>query len=94
MDEGTRTIVSRSVLSEVLADEAVLLDLSSGVYYALNESGTFIWSLLERGCTEAELRSALAARYPDQLSALEADLTFFLDRLADKQLIRCRPEPG
>ena len=92
--DATRTIVSGSVLSEVLADEAVLLDLASGNYYALNESGTFIWNLLERGCSEAELRRALAERYPGRLAALEADLAFFLDRLADKQLIRCRPEPG
>jgi len=88
-----QAIVSSSVLSEVLADEAVLLDLESGTYYALNASGTLIWNLLERGCSEPELRAALAQRYPDKRDELEADLAFFLDRLADKQLIRCRPEP-
>jgi len=86
-------IVSSAVLSEALADEEVLLDLESGRYYALNASGTFIWDLLERGCSEPELREALAARYPDKRDELEADLAFFLDRLADKQLVRCRPRP-
>jgi hypothetical protein len=89
--KAMQAIVSGSVLSEVLADEAVLLDLESGTYYALNASGTFIWSLLERGCSEPELREALAVRYPDKRDEVEADLAFFLDRLADKQLIRCRP---
>jgi hypothetical protein len=90
--EATRAIVSRSVLSEALADETVLLDLSSGTYYALNASGAFIWSMLERGCSERELRDALAVRYPSELAALADDLAFFLERLADKQLIRCSPE--
>ena len=89
--DATREIVSRSVLSEVLADEAVLLDLASGTYYSLNASATFIWTMLERGCSEAELRAALAERYPEALATLEADLAFFLDRLAAKQLIRCLP---
>ena len=92
--DAPRPIVSRSVLSEVLAEEAVLLDLSSGTYYALNASGTFIWNMLERGCSESELRSALAERYPNHEHSLEADLAIFLERLADKQLIRCRPGPG
>ena len=97
--EAPRAIVSRSVLSETLAEETVLLDLASGTYYALNASGAFIWSMLERGCGERELRDALAQRYPSELDALAADLAFFLERLADKQLIRCRagsagsPEP-
>jgi hypothetical protein len=86
-------IVSSAVLSEVFADEAVVLDLASGTYYALNASGTFIWNLLERGCSEPEVREALAARYPDKRHELEADLAFFLDRLADKRLVRCRQGP-
>ena len=38
--EAPRAIVSRSVSSEALAEETVLLDLAAGTYYALNASGS------------------------------------------------------
>jgi len=42
-------INSPPVVAETLDGEATIVDLESGTYYALNESGTFVWEELGRG---------------------------------------------
>jgi hypothetical protein len=51
------------VVAETLDGEATIVDLESGTYYALNESGTFVWEELRRGADRDSIRESLAAHY-------------------------------
>jgi len=48
-----------------IANEAVLLSMSDGEYYGLNEVGASIWQLIQQPRTVIEVRDALLAEYED-----------------------------
>ncbi|HEY2459878.1 MAG TPA: hypothetical protein VGI16_03685, partial [Candidatus Acidoferrum sp.] len=53
---------SSNVVSRVVADEAIVVPIRRGVadlnsIYTFNESGTQLWSLIEKGLNPAELVS-------------------------------------
>lgn len=52
------------VVCSPLAEGAVLFDLSSKQYYALNATGMIVWQWLEDGSAIAPLEAALEQRYP------------------------------
>lgn len=54
---------SKSQTSSELLGEIAILELESGVYYGLNETGSKIWSLMQHSATVAEIRDALLAEY-------------------------------
>jgi hypothetical protein len=56
-------INSPHVVAETLDGEATIVDLESGTYYALNESGSFIWERLTCGSEPAEVAGGLASTY-------------------------------
>jgi hypothetical protein len=51
------------VVAETLDGEATIVDLDSGTYYALNESGSLIWDGLIAGSTPDEVAETLAGAY-------------------------------
>jgi Coenzyme PQQ synthesis protein D (PqqD) len=51
------------VVAETLDGEATIVDLDNGIYYALNESGSFIWDELVRGAELDAVADALAQTY-------------------------------
>lgn len=55
---------SQQVCCDV-ADEAVLLSLSDGEYYGLNEVAASIWRLVQQPRTVLEVRNLLLAEYGD-----------------------------
>jgi hypothetical protein len=60
LTSGSVVVATRDHLSAELGGEAVILDLSGGSYYGLNEVGAHIWGLLstptrvEEICTRVE----------------------------------------
>jgi len=51
------------VVAETLDGAATIVDLESGTYYALNESGSVIWDELTRGAEPGAVTKALASTY-------------------------------
>jgi hypothetical protein len=79
--------VAPDALSATLADGAVLLNLETKRYYTLNETGTRIWALLERGHDRTEIVRTLVAEYEiDRDRACQATDTL-LDELLGERLI-------
>jgi hypothetical protein len=64
-----------SVVAETLDEEATIVNLDKGTYYALNGVGSFIWDELARGSSPDEIAAALSTRYevaePDAGTAVE-----------------------
>jgi hypothetical protein len=92
-------INSPPVVAETLDGETTIVDLKSGTYYALNQSGSFIWEQLVCGVEPETIATALLERYeldPDEAERAVAEL---VDELTEQRLIAARsdgvgPEPG
>ena len=68
-------------------DEVVILGLKDGVYYGLNPVGAFIWSLIQKPKTVAEIRDAVLEEYDVEKEVCENDLMELLTELSDKGLV-------
>ena len=80
------TVPSR-VMFRDLDGEAVVLELDSGRYFGLNETGTRIWLLLhEHGSVEPTLR-AMLDEYDVAEDRLRSELLSFVDTLSSQRLV-------
>lgn len=83
----TRLTIPEAVLFRELDGEAVLLEMSTGKYYGLNQVGTRIWQLLlQHGEVEA-VRRALLDEYEVAGDRLRAELLHFIEVLSFRGLI-------
>ena len=82
---------SRSVASQTLDGEAVLLHLEGGTYFTLNETGTLVWQLLEQERSFDELLDAVLAAFEVDAETARRDLADLLEQLASHGLIESAP---
>lgn len=85
--DQTVTITSETLASE-LGGELVLLNLASGVYFGLDETGTRMWSVMTGGGTIQEALNVLLSEYDVDPELLKRDLTSLIERLAAKGLVQ------
>ena len=75
----------------ILAQEAdgvvLLLNLDSGRYYSLNESGGRIWSLCDGHRSGTEIAHRLADHYGGSVADLEVDVATLMRDLAHEKLL-------
>ena len=82
-----RVRLAQGVVSRELDGEMVLLNLTTGVYFGLNESGTAMWKLLAELKNPSRIVDALAEDFQASRLQLEEDLSAFLAALREKGLI-------
>lgn len=78
---------SDNVLSQSVADEAVLLDLESQSYFGLDPVATFIWDAVSAGKSEEEIMERITSEYDVDDDTARADLKLFLEQLREINLI-------
>ncbi len=79
---------SAQQVSSTLEHETVILDYERGVYYTLDEVGTFIWKRLQqKPMTVAELKSGVLAEYDIDEATCENDIYALLKALSDEKLV-------
>lgn len=76
-----------TVISETIDGEAIIINLDTGAYYSLRETGAAIWQLIEQGATGQAISAELIQRYDSSLPTIEAGLQSLLDELVQDQLI-------
>ena len=59
---------------QTVEDEAILINLTTGAYYSLNDTGTMFWELLDGQRTIADCAEMIAAEYDAPAEMVEADL--------------------
>ena len=96
-DIATDSIFERSVSAthQTVAGEAILVDINTGSYYTLNETGTWVWENLDGQRTIGSLARELAelSDIPDQVDMVEEDLIELLGPLARERLVVKTPAP-
>jgi len=78
---------ARDVVFRELGGEMVLLNLKSGVYFGLNETGTQMWTLLVELKSARRVVDALEQEYAASRTELESDLQALLRALREKGLV-------
>ena len=89
MDAATRLQRSASASYQEVAGEAIVIHLTTGVYYSLNEIGTAYWRLLDGSRTIGECAQAIADvivedRPPQEV--IVADLLEISQKLVQEKL--------
>ena len=84
-------IRSGYVLRQVM-DVYVVMGIGSGAYepnrvMSVNETGAFLWRLLEKGANKEELTDSLTKEYDVEIRTAAADVDAFLNQLREKALI-------
>lgn len=78
---------SEEVASEVLDGEAVIINLSNGMYYSIDGVGGRIWELVEIGQSRTDMVRDITARYDVDEDTADADITRFIEELLAENLI-------
>lgn len=81
---------AENLLVHCFSDEAIILDLNSEIYYALNEVGIQMWQALEACGSIESACDLLAARYDVPLETLRCDLQEFVAQLQARNLVEIR----
>ena len=71
---ASRVRINENVLFQELQGEAVLLNLTSGVYFGLDQMGTRIWQLLGKQELLSDVAQSIMAEYDVSQECCVADL--------------------
>jgi hypothetical protein len=67
--------------------DSVLLHLGTQTYLSLNQTGSAIWGLLEKGLPLGEIGQALQARYEVSLEQAQQSVMRLVEELAAERLV-------
>jgi hypothetical protein len=79
--------IADDVVFEVLDDETVVLNLTTGEYHTLNGTGTRAWQLIEEHGDLDRVREAMEAEFQVEPEQLGADLDRMVSDLIERRLL-------
>jgi len=86
LEANTRVQHSPNATFQIVADEAILIHLNTGVYYSLNDVGTSFWNMMDGQRTIDECADAIAQEYSAPREVVLADLLELANELAAEDL--------
>lgn len=89
----TIVVASRDQVGSDLGGETVLLGLKNAHYYGLANVGARIWGMLQQPVSASMICETIASEYDVAPDRCEADVTRFLEDLADHGLIEVHGGP-
>jgi len=90
----TLVSVGQQQISTELSDEVVILNLPNGVYYGLDKTGAFIWSMIAQPTTVDQVIDGVLARYSVDRATCERDVYALLNNLVEQELVEIVVRPG
>lgn len=87
LDDAVIAAARPDVIDETFDGEAVLVQLRTGVYYALNARASGLWSLLQAGQRVSALADALARAEQRDRAAARAEIAAFAAQLLAEELV-------
>ncbi len=77
----------QEVAAKVIDGEAILINLSSGIYYSLDGVGAFIWERIAQGYSLEEIVAGISARYDVSAELAKADVQKLATELQQENLV-------
>ena len=90
MNLKTRLVRRNDIMTADMNGSAVTMDIATGKYYNLGETGGAIWNLLDQEKTVEELIVALTAEYNISKEQCAKEMIPFLESLIKKGLLIIR----
>ena len=87
MNLDTRLRIPSQVMSRLVGDETVLLDLASGMYFGLEGVGQSLWEGVQAGHSLGEIATLIAAEYEVDEAQAQADVLAFAGELVSRGLL-------
>ena len=87
MDLDTHLTIPPHVLSRLVGEETVLLNLESGIYFGLDGVGKFIWDSVSDGKSLAETVDSIVAEYKIGEDQATKDVVDFTATLVERGLL-------
>lgn len=75
------------VAAKVMDGEAIIINLSSGIYYSMDKVGGVVWELIEKRCSLEEMRAAISARYEVSPEQVQPDVDRLVEELLQENLV-------
>lgn len=83
----TKYLRREGVVSVQLDGEAVLMDTSSGQYFRLNSTGSFIWSAMHSVMSPDEISGLIVEQFQIDGVTAQRDAEAMLDELREQGLV-------
>jgi hypothetical protein len=87
MDLETHLSIPPQVMSRLVGDETVLLDLSSGIYFGLDSVGKRIWETVADGQSLAQTIAVITSEFEVDEAQAEVDVVEFASDLVERGLL-------
>lgn len=87
LNPHTQIKAASEQLSSEVSGEAVILNINSGIYYGLNETGAKIWQWIQEVKTIAEIGELLEKEYDVESKQCQEDLQVILNEMLGAGLI-------
>jgi hypothetical protein len=95
LNPADRLVVSSGeVAAEIIDGEAIIMNLSSGMYYSMDRVGAVLWEWLARGHTMEEIVEGLSARFAVAPSVARADVETLFGQLIQEGLVQVAASGG
>ncbi len=86
MDLEAKLSIPPQVMSRLVGDETVLLDLASGIYFGLDGVGKLIYESIAEGDSLGEAAEAIVAEYEVEEAQAQEDVIAFANQLVERGL--------
>jgi hypothetical protein len=90
IDFDATVTITDDVVTQELEEEVLLLSLSSAEYFGLNETGSFIWRLLEGSPTVKDVCARVTDAFDVSADVARQDVLALLEQLHAEGMIACR----
>ena len=80
-----------NVISDIIDDEVVIIDMATGAYYSLDRCGALVWQALEAGLSVAEVIEQVRQRYDGEPEAMAQAVEQLVAQLEQETLMLPRP---
>jgi len=75
------------VAAKVMDGEAILINLSNGIYYSMDKAGGLVWEMIEGRRSVEEMASCIVARYEISAERARADVEQLMEQLVQENLV-------
>jgi len=75
------------IAAKVMEGEAILINLTTGIYYSLDDVGSELWEAIVQGTSEAVLTEWVASAYDLDVAQAGTDVAGFVQALQAEEII-------
>jgi hypothetical protein len=87
MQLDAKLSIPPQVMSRLVGDETVLLDLESGIYFGLDGVGKRIWESIAEGHSVGQTAAVIVTEYEVDEEQAQADVIAFASDLVERGLL-------